>query len=533
MKELIKFDYLNDKLGVLIEESKLIYIKYIDDYTITYKVEKEEKDIIKKVLYELLPSNNIYDLGDINYLNRDFKHLYDYDNEFHIFCDKDYNLNNNSLFLSYIYNNQEECIYLLKKNNYMKRSKSRYVRRHVRIGDKVISVIVLSAFLLTLSIGAYKGISWVKYYKEKNKYTTGVLENINRQITIQDIENAILSNSKLSKEEKELLLSNKKFFQDNLEYLDYYSVIENLNNLYIVYEKESSEIEGMYGEYLRTGDNKGRIKIYNARNFKEAPRYALTHEGTHAFTTNYNNYNYTYEGIHVVFNNEYFSDTKNLIYDDGYQVIRDYIYVLCELIDESVLRKYHADDNIEYLINELIKIIPNREKAIQVFSNIDSICRLEIINGSREVIKKLHQETKTLLKEYYQIKYQINIEDDNYSLFLFNKSNAYTKIASELGLDIETFKLADEYGYIKQYKKIFNKDGNDDLIISIPYTSKMVARKYTVDELLSGKSGRLYPNKESINLEMNSDGTYIDYVYEPVDYIDVYVKSNEKNNIKK
>lgn len=535
MKELIKFEYLDNKLGLITENSKLIFIKYVDDYVVSYDVSSKEKEIIKEVIYELLPSNNINNLGDINFFNKDFLHLYDYDKKFHIFCDKNYNINNNCILLNHIFNNQEEYVTLLKSNNYMKRSQSRYIKRKVKIKDKIISVVALSAFLLTLSIGAYKGIAWINYYKEKNRYTTGILENENRQITIQDIENVILENSKLTTEEKELFLENKSFIYDNLEYLDYYSVINNLNNLYVEYIKSPSEIEGMYGDLTKTGTYSGRIRIYNAKNFKQAPRYALTHEFLHAFTTNYNPYNYLYEGLHVIFNNEYFSNNENTIYDNGYYTIRNYIYILCELLDEEVLKKYHADDNIDYLVNELIKIIPDREKAIQLITNIDSICRLEIVGANSETIKKIHQDIKNLLKEYYYAKYQISIEDNNYILFLFNPQNAYTKIASELNLDLDTFLLADEYGKVKQYKRIFNKNGNDDLILSIPSSSRKVPRIYTLDELLSGKSYMVYKDKESIDLEMDKNGNYIGYVYEPVSYIDVPVKSYslENQNIKR
>lgn len=535
MKEILKFKDLDVELCLFIEKDNLLYGKY-ENENISFNISDEQKELIKLVFYKMLPSNNIKDLGYIIYDHNKIRHLYDIENKFHIFNDE---LEKIDLFnLSYIYNNQNDYVCsLINKKNYMKRGESRYIKRHVKIKDKIFVVFLTSAFLLTMTIGTVKGIQWINYFKDKRNYEQNVLEYENRKLKIEDIINVINNNPNLTNEEKNLFLSSSEFFYDNLEYLDYYTVISNLENLSIDYIPRSGEFSGLSGDFTRIGNKTGKIRIYNATNFADCEKSILTHEFLHAFTKSYNSYNYVYEGIHVIFNNEYYGKDQTL-YDKTYQVLTDEMYILCELIDEDVLRKFHADDDINYLIKELVKIIPNYDMALKLIDNINSVYSIKITqNKDQKEYENLKEnyniqlkEIREMLKLYYETKYNISIYDNNYIYFLFNSKDACTKIASELQFDINSFLLADETTSLKQFKKLFNKTGNDNLILRLCDETKEVYNIYTLEEVLSGKTGKLYRNKEEIDLPIDENGNYISVDHEPSHFIDCEVVSVQEKS---
>lgn len=534
MKEILKFKNLEYEYGLFLDNHELKYKKIVKE-NIYEDVSNQEKELINKVLFELLPSNNIKDLGYIKYGNKKIKHLYDFSNRFHIFHENE-NITRECLKLNYLFNNQEDYIYMLKcHKNYMKRSESRYIKRNVKIGKKVISVLTASTFLLAMSIGIIKGASKVEY-NNKNNYKEIDLEYSDRKLEISEIINAINNNSNLTREEKDFFLSNFEFFYDNLEYLDYYAVLDNLNHLHIEYIEDECDQIGVYGDFTYNGIDKGRIRIYEASSFKDTKKYALSHEFLHAFTKNYYDYNYIYEAIHVLFNNEYFGKNQ-ILYDSAYEILLKKTYILCELIDEDTLRKYHADNNTNYLVDGLMKIIPNQDMAIKLITDMDAICRIEMKQTQnsdeyyayQEEILEKEREIEKILKIYYETKYKISIYEDNYIYYLFDSKVGATKIASKLNLSLEAFKLADELTRVKQYKKIFNKTGNDSLILAFCSETKEVIKPYTLESVLNGDTGRLYRNKEEINFKTNENGLYLVPVHEPINYIDYEVLSiNEK-----
>ena len=102
---------------------------------------------------------------------------------------------------------------------------------------------------------------------------------------------------------------------------------------------------------------------------------------------------------------------------------------------------------------------------------------------------------------------------------------AVTKIAAELNLDRTAILNADNFTAIKQFKKVFNKDDNDNdnLILYIPNGYKEVEKIYTLEEVLNGETGFLYKTEEEIDLPKLPDGRYLGVVYLPSTYLDYQV----------
>jgi len=532
MKEILKFKDLGILYSLKVDNNELIYQKN-ENGNISTNLNKDEIKLINTIFFNLIPSQNIKNLGYINYNNKKINHLYDLNNSFHIFYENEKDITEDCLTLNDIFNNQEEYLALKETNS---NNNSKYTKRKVKVGKKVISVLVLSTFILTTSVFYIKGIhnlvSLISNHIKEHKYYEEVEKYQDRQLTVEEIIASINNNPQLTQEEKEFFLSAKNFFNDNIEYFDYYTVIDNLNNLHIEYIKEESKNPGQYEDFTYTQDAKGRIRVYKSTNFSDAPKYALSHGFLHAFTKMSNTDNYFYEGLHVLINNEYFG---NSFYDNGYKVLKNYVYIICELINPEVLRQYHAHNDIKYLIDALTKIIPDENMAITLLTDIDFICEAEILrNSSQEKYNKLKAEysLKTneidiLLKKYYQAKFQISPEEDLYAFFCFNPLNACTKIASELDFSLNAFRKADEFTIIKQYKKIFNKTGYDNLVLSLCDEVKEVPKLYTLDDLLNGETDFLYRTKDEINLPQVTEGLYQGIAYEPNHYIDYEVVSRE------
>ena len=533
MREILKFEDNNILFSLDIKEGRLFYQKKENDI-IYSDLKNEEINFINDVFSCLMPSSNIKDLGIIKCNSKEINHLYDLDNKYHLFFEGEKEVTKDCLQLNYIFNNQEEYV---NNYNYDRNYSSKFVKRRVIIGKKVLSVVVSSAFLLTSSLFFIKGGQKIINFVESYRYNQKVEEYSNRQIEINEIINAINDNKNLTDVEKEFFLSCRDFFEDNIEYFDYYTVLDYLKRLRIEYipDKQNSNV---YGEFTATGSNRGLIKIYNATSFEDSDKYILSHEFLHVFTKYSNDNNSIYEGLNVLLNNEYFG-VNNILYDSGYPSLRKYIYILSELIDPNTLKQYHADNDINYLKNSLIEIIPDENMALDLLLNIDFIYKCnELKNTDLTAYLKLEEEYNmknkeviNSLKTYYEIKYKTLITEDLNIYFWFNPQNACAKIACELELDRNCILQADKFTKIKQFKKIFNKNGSDNLILSICDELKEVPKNYTLEEVLNGDTGFLYRTKEEIDLKEVSDGVYQGTNYEPINYIDYEVIPSYKKDI--
>ncbi|MBQ8473204.1 MAG: hypothetical protein IJ501_06850 [Bacilli bacterium] len=531
MKEILNFIDEGIQLCLFINNGNLVYGKRLDD-KISYDITDNQRELIKNVFYSLLPSNIIKDLGYIKYNNKSIKHLYDLNNNYHIFYEDNYQITEDILNLNSLFNNQEEYLASYNKKNSFKRSESRYTRRRVKIKDKVIPVLVLSTSLILMTLLSIEGIKRIDFSIQNYKENELVSKYQDNDVKLEDIIQFINSNPNLTNEEKEFFLSCPEYFQDNLEYFDYYTLVNNLSNIYINYINDPSN-DGFSGDYTYYGKNKNRIRIYESTDFTNCKKSALSHEYLHSFTNHSLQDNYFYEIVNVIFNNEYFGSDSELFYDSSYPTLRKYFYIIAEIIDPNILRQYHANNDINYLIEELIKIIPDRDLATNLFLNIDFIFRIDLLKETdpieyekyKEEYKLKKQEVDNLLKQYYEIKYQSSIENNINVFYWFNQNVAVTKIAAELNLDRTAILNADNFTAIKQFKKVFNKDDNDNdnLILYIPNGYKEVEKIYTLEEVLNGETGFLYKTEEEIDLPKLPDGRYLGVVYLPSTYLDYQV----------
>ena len=321
---------------------------------------------------------------------------------------------------------------------------------------------------------SYKTVTDVNWLLNDNKVAVEYIQTedgIKRQVQFSEISDAIKSNRHLTKEEKEFFLSNPKFFEDNASFWDYETVLNTLKNLKIVYTKEDDPT--VAGYYNWTGEEKNTIKFYESKKFSDVPKYLVSHEFLHTFTNFSNNsFNNLYEIVNVVFNNEYFSQ-GNLTYDYTYHNLTKYLYVLAEIIEPDVLRKYHANNDINYIIEALGEIIPNQNTALSLLQDIDFLGKLNLLTQEEQLA--LSEEAKlrdkmitSTLEKYYEAKYQSSIVDNYNALYWLNKDLCFTKLSAELGFQDDVMLAADDYTEVVQYKKLFNLTGQDDFTLLIP-----------------------------------------------------------------
>lgn len=458
--EIFKFKDENKELSLAIINKQLTYLKNENNQKTT-NLTKSEITLINQVLINLIPSTNLQEELNLKYNNQIIKHLYDKKTNLHFFLDTtSKKITKPCYLLSYLYNNQLEYVSSAKDENLKLQ-----IKRIVKLGKKVLIVFVNITFLLT-SYQIANNITWLK---DDNQYIQ-TNQTITKQLTLNEIYNALNQNKNLTNEEKKFFLQNSKFFQDNLPYWDYNQTLLKLKTLKINYSKEPDET--ISGVYTYQGDLANTIIFYKAKNFQDVNPSIATHEFIHLFTDFTNNqFNYLYEGLTALANNEYFSLNSN--YDNTYYNLTKYIYLLAEIIDPDVLREYLAKNDLKIIVDALTKIIPNENTAYSLLKDIDFQGRLNILPIEEQLAFKEESKLRDKMiistyTKYYQAKYESDITDNYNALYWLNKPLCFTKLSAELGFKDETMLAADEYTKVLNYKKIFNTNTNSNLTFLIP-----------------------------------------------------------------
>lgn len=416
MKEILKFLY-NGKMLSLVDYQGLKCGVYVED-KIEFTVTEEEKLVILRIFQSVLPTNDVVDLGSFNYNYKNFRHFMDRNKGLSVF----YEVKDNVLVapssqdikvLNLIFNHQDECV---KENRGIRLSDSKYYKRIVRFGTKMVIVFVSSALALNLYCNMLPKVvnesfdEAISYTEQYDSYSVDEKVNV--------IISTIKSNPNLTQEEKNFFLSCPDFFLDNIDYFRLEEVINHLKALKVVYVS-SSRFGGPMGEYIIVGLDKGIIKIYNATSFNDAPKSVLSHEFLHVFTS-YENYSYGYgyyELVNTIINNKYFGaihkKVDNDIYDEGYSWLISYAEILNEVLGETVVKNYYATADPEIVVSCLEQIIPGKERAIKLLKYFDIIRDGLIFRSDvsffpeiiTKIVDQFYSELKEQIMDYYEAKY--------------------------------------------------------------------------------------------------------------------------------
>ncbi|MDE6285123.1 MAG: hypothetical protein K2M17_05200, partial [Bacilli bacterium] len=305
-------------------------------------------------------------------------------------------------------------------------------------------------------------------------------------------------------------------------------VIDHLNMLDILYVAEKRS-DGILAEYIISGENAGKIIVYGATCFADADKPSLDHEFGHVFTR-FDDLifgNGIYEGVRVIMNNEYagaiHGEYPHKIYDRSYDWFERAIPFLCEVLDADTLKKFHADANPQIIVDALTAIISDEEMAYQLIVDFDFVDLYKKGLLSDDVDYEDYEiklgEISTLLKKYYETKYQTSIFDHLDVLYYYDPTLAYQYVIAACGLDEHVADFISPTSEVTQYKTYLNSSltGND-LILNL-CTSTRIEKEYcTAADLLEGPEP--YESEAAIPFEKMPDGMYEVFWYTPAEYQD-------------
>lgn len=560
MQEVLRFNYDNINYVIVRVNDVLRFGKIVNE-NLVFDITQKERQLINDVFKEILPSNNMVTLGVLRLNNKDFIHFLDKRNWLNVF----YEIINNSLvcpskedliFFNNTFNHQSEYVYvgMIEKNK-------DFFRRIVKKGEKLITVLIASSTLLissvladvvninqadvvTISANTFMDVgtgeeSLASLFDNLDSYIEMVqpIEEVDsKDLSEEKIIEAIKNNSNLSDKEKQLFLSCPEFFQERLGYLDYDTVINSLNKLRVVYVNDNGYLgnKNVSGTFRRVTKDwnieDAIITIHNASSFDDAKRDVLTHEFCHVFEkTEVASFgNSIFEFLNMKINNEYWGKEQgdNGFYDMGYGNLYKNGCALCEIIDNlEVLNQYHANPNPKYLIDELVKIIPNEELAVQVISCFDKINDL---SSSPEFIDQLNYcnaQLKKLLTDYYEAKTHSKIIDNELMLYYLDTDKFMENINKKYNLP-QGASFAPVVIKDKKYLKI-NDSLDNSFVVQVVDKVEETYEFYTEEEMqfIIAEAGMDFGNRA----EKMTDGTFRVKYYQGVSSVDYALEAFNNN----
>ena len=219
MNEILRFNYKGTELYIFEENNKFIYLKQKAN-NVTKDLTNEEKEVMSKVLLQLMPSRNLSDLGYIKYNQKKFRHFYDIRTGFHVFYEgdnfktpNDYDLYN----LNKVFNYENDYVAVYRYSSQEDKRKNK-IKRVVKLGSLTL-VVLISLYGIKVGLNnlvkdqpiVLNDGQRVIDTKEVNKYIYSKKETEKVQVTSDDIIKSIVSNTNISELEKKLFLSSLAF----------------------------------------------------------------------------------------------------------------------------------------------------------------------------------------------------------------------------------------------------------------------------------------------------------------------------------
>ena len=514
MKELFRFNYNDYVYKLLLKNNKLIYLKEKDN-KIFYDFNEGEFNIFNQLLVRLMPSNKLITLSNIKYNNKVYVNKYDKINNLHLIYNKNnFDLNDLS-YLNYKYNNQLGYVNI---TNHNENKNNNFIKRFVPV-IKGSALIILVTEITTLYLAL---MPYINPRKENvvmhaiNDLTYSQrIDSINKNIIIDEINN----NGNLTEDEKNYFTSFSNFFENDSKYFDATDLYNNLRKFKIEYINEIDEECSGRWDYI----NK-KIIMYDSTNFNNCDKSTLRHEFFHMFSDTkylYDSFGeYYYESNNAIINNEYAGYNPNdKEYDTGYFVLNNYTYFINELISNNneILNLYHSSPKIKLIVDELIKIIPDEDKAYNLlnllYEYFDAyIDYVEKFNSNENYQKEMNNffeiktEIENNLQEYYEAKYNEDVKNNQYMYYLLNQDS----FIQDLIINNDIILPREYFGFIKEYKNCYiNKEddykisfklnktiNNEEIYFTIPENHKglynyflskkvnLINQKYDNDHLL-------------------------------------------------
>ncbi len=418
---------------------------------------------------------------------------------------------NNNIYFDDNELSKEEVNFIYNKfsNEYCKMScKSKMKNVAFNIGNKII---FLNATVVILNISLLGYDLLPNIIQDKVEYPLYSVINNNEdrgEYNYEEIVSVLNNNSKLTDEEREFLITHIAIFENNKEYINFNVLLKNLSELHFVYYPYGSEESLNFdyaGMYTHVGTSRNRIVLSGTSNYltndiTDSSYGTIIHELLHLignddqFLMDYVYYydifltlydNMFFEGLTERFAMDYVENRVNRQLNMASVSYNDLVALTIpfeKIVGEDVLRKTYFTKSYQPIVEELMKLDDDSDKAFTLFDNIRvyGLMRESCYgDGNYELsdsdMEKFNIATKDIynsLSDYYEIKYGESMDFDGEivialygTLFNHNPHNDVIKNA----LDDDMYDSLD-FGFYKPYYILsyYNNEkiGNDAYIVN-------------------------------------------------------------------
>lgn len=440
MEILLKFK-LNDKEYCYYKENDTYKYGYLDGENISNELTQDEISLIKYVLYKITPSKDIFYYHDILYNGNNYQIYIDKKTGFKIF--KPEPSREDLIYLNMKYNNlSPDVVYADADNteNNKQPATNKYIK-YVIEAESALLAIYIAPWLITSAIigpysfseyeGVYNSVISTIYHETIGEVKKAYYENLTDEEIIAFVTEKLEANKNITEEEKSLFLSNPKIFTENKEYINFEFFGDNLKNMTISYQDgtiiEGTSKKGASGMWIPSFK---KIKMgYNEVDEPEWKRGVLTHEFCHTFSV-YKNYTPAIlEPLNDEFNSNYFTE------DNGYWYCKKNLKALANIVGKEPLRKYQFCNDNGYVIEELMKIIDDKEMALKLINYMQDSKEAHEDN-QLDKKEEYQKEIKNIFSKYYQAKYHKNMDDDLLMTYYFSENDTEYLNKIRYALDI-------------------------------------------------------------------------------------------------
>ena len=495
MNLLATFNSVEKEYVLFIRRGKICY-GYYDEENIKEDLTNEERSLCDKVRYGILVSSdrkNHIKCGKIDYNNKTFQIIYD-------------KVSKKKFFLEfngekYIKPTESEYLYLDGFLNPITYNSSVNLKKvFVKIGGGVLTVVlVLSVYLSYLqAVSNGLDLEFTDSIVLSDDYSNRKVFNIDELVLL------VNKNSKLTEEEKKFLCDeigklrevsssiNASYMYDRLgdvdiEYIDFVNAETIISSTGVLYK--SGAYNPQENVITLVGTN---IDDCNSRE----------HEIRHCFFSPemHSLGNSIQEAVVTIFDLE--SNDGDLSLDKGsYKYERNMVYLLIELLGANVFEEYHyGGGDINVIIDALLQIINDEEKAMAIIGEVDNIRAKISIEVDKEggffydeLVGEAMAEFNALYFEYWIAKFErpLNPYDAAGIYMLFYSSDNINVDGPLKKLHEQAWKSIHEYGSNSAMsnprfgiipKKYFWLDSHENSFVYVFMDYQMEGENYVVDD---------------------------------------------------
>lgn len=516
MEEIIASTTYENKNLIIYKETNEIHFGKLENNKIITSLTLEEQEVLKNVYQQItIDKPNSLDCGTFKIQGKQIKIYYCKTSNLYYF----YEIINNKLQipeqkllteLNIYYNNEQETLHYIEdkieqyKNNMEKlddipNQTKKTFNKHVKLYMATLSVILAG----NIAFQELPVLNYELYYHTTPKVKVEQEE----QYSFSKIKQAIETNPNLSEEEKSYFLLLQQELKENQAYINQEKICKILNDIKIDYHNQNHEVKtesgkmGVGGSY---SSKENKINIYKL-NISELQPKILFHEMNHSLTDFkqqsqesllLSHPNYLLEMTNELFSIEYFEElaqSNSLVEGTSYGNQMVVMYPLCEILDEKTIRNYKFNGKVNVILEELLSIDPDMNKAANLITAINSIELyqsnvIEKYNKTQEVENESTEKKETTLQEFYNAKQE---QDEN-------KQTIYNSIKN-------------------YYEKKYNRLMNDDQLMMAYFSNPKFRISEAEDQIKS-----IYGENK-----FNS-GVFIEGI-KPKGYISESYKENHKN----